>query len=468
MQMSWHMRFPTFICLASLACGSDDTTTAPACDADCGGTDAQTESGSEGGVDSAPPPKCGTGGWLTYGHDAARTFASDGCINGPLAPSWTYSPAPPSGHTVNAVYHAVAAADAVYLQWAASDGVYVGTTAADRVSPAGARVWTYDTGSDANMGNWASVSGTSLVINDDGVYFPDLTTGKSAVGTGVDWWGQSIADGSGGVWFADTSKSDGPGLFVGELDSMAKTLWKQNVQGTMCGDGLSDQMGGIALDGGVLFYAPLYVTGSSVQPTFKSGLYAFDSVKGTPKWNIASTPASAISAGNGFVYGIEAGAVVARSEADGSKGWSQPLPGAGAQAPVLVNGLAIAAGSSGVSAFDAKSGAPQWSVPISGAAASAYQMQISNGCSGLQDLGAAIATSLAAAVPSGTLVVTASDGIHVVSLSTGEDKWHGPVAGAKHPVHDPVIVGNVLYVVDSPPGGVAGFGPGQLIALTGS
>src|SRR6185312_7479752 len=103
----------------------------------------------------------------------------------------------------------------------------------------------------------------------------------------------------------------------------------QNKQGTQCGDSLGDKMGGIAIDGGVLFYAPQYSAGGSVQPTFASGVYAFDAASGSPKWNVATTPSSAISAGNGLVYVIESNAIVARKATDGSVGWTNPLPGAG-------------------------------------------------------------------------------------------------------------------------------------------
>jgi hypothetical protein len=444
--------------------------------ADCDGSCAADAQPRDATPDSTAPV-CGTGAWSTYGHDGARSFASDACIKGPLTRSWTYTPAPPAGRTLDAVQHVLAATDAVYLHWAASDGMYIGTTAADRVSPAGAREWTFDSGSDANMGNWdslgaaAMVDGSivqSLVVQDDGMYFLDVATGKSRAGSGVDWWGQTIPDPFGGVWFVDTSKSDGPGLSVGEIDMSAKILWQQNKQGTMCGQSLADQMGGIAVDGSTLFYAALITTGGTVQPTFKSGLYAFDAVTGTPKWNVASTPASVISAGNGLIYGIEASALVARSQVDGSQQWSKTLAGAGAQAPVVASALVIAAGATGVSAFDAVTGAPAWSTPITGAAAQAYQGTLTNGCAGSQNEGGAVATSLAAAVPSDTLVVTASDGIHVLSLSTGNDQWHGTVPGAVNPVHDPVLVGNVVYVVDSPPAPYTGFGPGQLIALQGS
>jgi outer membrane protein assembly factor BamB len=145
----------------------------------------------------------------------------------------------------------------------------------------------------------------------------------------------------------------------------------------------------------------------------------------------------------------------------------QAVSGAGAQAPVLATGLAIVAGTTGVSAFDATSGKPVWSTPLTGAAAQAFVGMINNGCAGTQTYGGAMATTLAAAVPSGTLVVTASDGIHVLSLTTGQDQWHGAVMGATNVVHDPVLVGKNVYVVDSGPGGFTAFGPGKLIALTG-
>lgn len=419
--------------------------------------------------DSYVPPKCGTDAWLTYGHDGRRTFATDACITGPLSVSWTYTPAPPMTKTVKAMHHALAASDAVYLQWAASAGQYVGTTAADRVSPQGMRVWTYDTGTDANMGNWASVSGANLVLQDDGLYLVDLATGKGGPNTGVDWWGQTIPAQGGSVWFVTTSKSDGPGLFVGLIDAMAKVVWKANEQGTKCGDALSDVMGGIAVDGNVLFYAPSYKTGSMVQPTFASGVWAFDAATGgAPKWQVPSTPTSAVSAGNGNVYVVESSELVARKQADGSKAWSQAVMSPGAQAPVLANGLVIVGTATGVSAFDAKTGAPSWQAPMAGAAARAYTIDITNGCSGLQHLGAPIATTLAAALPSNTLVVTAADGVHVLSLSNGMEQWKGAVPGAKNPVHDPVLVGNTVYVIDSAPSSVGGFGAGQLIALKGS
>ena len=464
--------------MAASACGGSQ----PASDQGDSGSDSDNPDGIGGGDGSGDGPDgtmttCGTSGWLTYGHDGARTFASDACIKGPLSVAWTYTPAPPTSRTTNGVQHALADSNGVYLHWSASDGQYTGTTAEDRVSPSGARVWTFDSGTDSNFDNWESVTKPvsvdgsvvqSVMIQEDGVSYLDLATGKKRAGTGVDWWGQTIPDLNGGVWFVDILKLDGPGLGVGELDLDAKVLWQENKQGAMCGQGLGDVMGGIAVDDGALFYAAVLTTGSATQPTFKTGLYAFDSATGTPKWNVASTPASVISAGNGLVYGIEADSVVARSQQDGTVKWSSPLTGAGAQAPVLAAGLVVAAGSSAVSAFNATTGAPAWSTPMTGAATHAFQNAVTNGCAGTSTAGGAVATSLAAAVPSGTLVVTASDGVHILSLSTGADQWHGMIQGAKYAVHDPVLVGSVVYVVDSLPSPYLGFGPGRLIALKGA
>src|SRR6185437_6279402 len=97
---------------------------------------------------------------------------------------------------------------------------------------------------------------------------------------------------------------------------------------------------------------------------------------------------------------------------------------------------------------DAKTGKPAWSTPLVGAAAQAYAMTITNGCAGSQNLGAAIATTMAAAVPSGTLVVTASDGVHVLSLADGHDTWNGKIPGAQQVVHEPAIVDDVLRARD--------------------
>src|SRR4051794_39003967 len=85
--------------VALAACGGakSTTTSTGGHPTGTGGATGSSSSGA-GGVGGAAP-KCGTDGWLTYGHDARRTSASDGCVNGPLDTSWRYAPAPPAGKT---------------------------------------------------------------------------------------------------------------------------------------------------------------------------------------------------------------------------------------------------------------------------------------------------------------------------------------------------------------------------------
>src|SRR5262245_1060661 len=58
--------------------------------------------------------------WLTYGHDARRSFAAPGCVRGPLRTVWRYTPAlplpsAPADYQVIALFHAIAEPGAVFL-----------------------------------------------------------------------------------------------------------------------------------------------------------------------------------------------------------------------------------------------------------------------------------------------------------------------------------------------------------------
>jgi hypothetical protein len=60
---------------------------------------------------------------------------------------------------------------------------------------------------------------------------------------------------------------------------------------------------------------------------------------------------------------------------------------------------------------------------------------------------------MVAALSSRTLIITAPDGFHIVSLFTGQDLWHGTVSGISTQVGNPIIVndpvkGATLYVND--------------------
>jgi hypothetical protein len=419
--------------------GADQTST--------GGSSSASGATGTGGAGAS----CGNAAWVTYGHDGQRTSASDGCIDGPLTPLWTYVPAAPAGKTLKRVFHPLATKDSVFLHWSASDPPYTGTSAADRVTIDGARAWTFDSGTDTDLGDWGSIWKDKLALNSDGIYLLGQADGKAVGSTGVDWWGQTIPT-DGALLFSNTSKSDGPGLFVGALDEKAALIWKQNEQGTMCGQGFADQTGGIALDGTTLFYAPLYASGSGAPPGFPSGVYAFDSsAMGKPLWNITTTPGSAISAASGLVFLIEGtqgmSTLVARKQGDGSVAWSVDLPnGGGAQAPVLAGGLVIVATATGIVAVGQADGKPAWKNAVS-APASPSNTPISNGCGGLQPLRNLPTTSLAVALGSGTLVAVQGTDVTVMALETGATKWTGKqnVMGS---LVNPVIVGNRLYVVN--------------------
>jgi hypothetical protein len=454
--------------LAAAACGGSSHGTSSGMGGGGSGTTSGSSSTSAGTGGQAPG--CGTDAWVTYGHDASRTGASDGCVEGPLTLLWGYSPAPPDGKMVNQLFHPLATKDQVYLHWSATAPPYTGTTAADRVTLDGTRVWTWDSGTDTDYGDWASLWKSVLAVQSDGLYYLDQTDGHSVAGTGVDWWGQSIPTDT-NLLLANTSKSDGPGLFVAAMDDMAHVVWKQNEQGTMCGQGFTDQTGGIALDGSTLFYAPLYASGSSQMPAFASGLYAFDNGNmGKALWNVATTPASAVSAGGGLVFlGESQGGsakLVARKQSDGSIAWSADVMGGlGVQAPLLAGGKVIVASNAGsVLAFDAKSGNPAWTAMVSGAAAYPNSTPISNGCSGLQPAQNLPTTTMAAALGSGTLIVVSNTQVSVLSLANGAVAWQGtPMGVTGYALVNPVVVGDRVYVVEK-----ASTGGGRLLALQGA
>lgn len=431
---------------AATATGTGGNTTSSTTDTGTGG--ASTSTGMSTGTGGAAAG-CGTGAWVTYGHDGQRTSASDGCVDGPLTAIWTYLPEAPAGKVVNRLFHPLASKDAAFLRWSASDPPYTGTSAADRVTLDGKRVWTFDSGTDTDLGDWSSLWKDKLVINSDGIYLLDQADGHGVGSTGVDWWGQTIPT-AGALLFSNTSKSDGPGLFVGALDEKAAVVWKQNEQGTMCGQGFADQTGGIALDGATLFYAPLYASGSMTQPMFASGLYAYESTTGMPLWNVPTSPASAVSAGAGLVYLIEGTQgmlkLLARKQADGSVAWTADLAGAGVQAPVLADGKVIVATFSGITAFQQADGKVAWTSMVN-VAAFLNNTPVSNGCGGLQPLANLPTTTLAAALGSKTLLAVQGPTATILDLATGKTKWTGtPAMNAT--LINPIIVGDRVYLVN--------------------
>jgi hypothetical protein len=391
--------------------------------------------------------------WITYGHDAKRTSASQGSINAPLSKAWRFAPPPPTSDPYTVVFDALAAADGVYLQWGSKGSFFgFGTgTNVDRVSPAGARMWSNTSwGADFNDGHWGSIYGTKFVYQDDGLGFLDLQTGvRASYSKGVDWWGETLPDAS-GLYISQNWHVDGPQAFIGTLSASGVIGWQQNKYGVTKEDiSVADNTGGLALSNGVLFFDPTYYTSGT--PTFTTGVYAFNAATGARSAFASTTPQSHVSADATRIYlleGTSGTSIVARAQSDLHVVWSTGVSGALPQTPVLANGLVIVGTGTNIQAFDAVSGAKVWTSSTS-PSLTAYSSGVHT-------------TYLAAALGSGTLVATAYDGVYLFSLQTGVQLWKGTVAGISGTAHDPVIVndpghGSVLYVVDDT----------GLIALTG-
>jgi len=416
----------------------DDTTTSES------SSDSPSEGASETAGDTAPP--CGSDPWITYGHDGRRTGATDGCVGSSLTTLWRYVPTPAAGKKTKRVFNAIAQTDAIYLNWAQENAAYLGTTSLDRVAKDGTKVWNFDTGTDTNLGHWPIVALGSVILNDDGVYYLDPAKGTKTNSTGVDFWGEMAFDAT-RLYLVNDSHVDGPEIFVGAYDGTGKKIWTQNVYGK-CRIDANDMNDGLALDAGTIFYAARYLTGTGVTMPFESGVFAFDAAAGTPKWSKTTKPTSMISAGNGRVYLVEDTKLVARAQSDGAIAWELPVTGAGAQAPVLAGGLVIIGTTTGVTAVDEKTGVQKWTAPMPGAGAPSPSITFSGGCAGSVAEPYGGVTTIAAALASSTLVVTASDGVHIVKL-TGEAGPKLTIDKAVGTLKNPIIVGDRVYAIDS-------------------
>jgi hypothetical protein len=394
--------------------------------------------------------------WTTYGHDARRTSASLGSVTGPLTLAWSYVPQGTSGHALSSVESAIATVDAIFVRSNLHTNVGYGLSpAADRVSPAGQHVWTYNMGSDADFGDWGSLMSNRYVMNSDGTRYVDITSGLAVRSNGVDSWGEILTDAS-TVYQSNDVQIDGPGVHVAALDSTLKAVWTSNSFRT-CRGSAATMAGGLALNNGVLFYAPAYSVGlPATHLPFASGVFAFNASTGAKVAYHASTPYSRLSADDSRVYLVEnQTTLVALAQSDLHVVWSSTLINPGEQAPVVANGLVIVGTAADVEAFNAATGAKSWSsAAMSGAAAHWYSTYQGGTCGTVQiPVAYGPTTTIAAALGSRTLVVTAYDGIHVLALGTGVDLWHGRVTGIPGNVGNPVIVndpakGAVVYVED--------------------
>ena len=373
--------------------------------------------------------------WPMYAHDTHHTSASSASLTGPLQVAWRYNPQPISGDTFSTTDNEVATVMGVYVHWEQyGSTVFAGGPSFDGISPAGHGVWTYCEHRDYDEGHWPTVFGSAVVFEDDGQQFLNVNTGvpmktpAKKWSTGYDLWGESIADSS-GFYSANTFLADGADLFVYSLDGSGGARWTQNQQKSLKYSQDSD--GGLVLSGGVLFYAANY----SDQAPFATGLYALSASAGTRLAYAAATPTSELSADAQNIYLVENGSkLVARAQSDLHVVWSTTVTPTGYAPPVLAAGLVIIGTTQGIEAYAASSGKIMWASAV------------------MPAYGATYSTAMAAALGSGTLLVTAWDGLHLLHLSNGAPVWHGTVTGAGTVV-DPVIVddparGPTVYVTD--------------------
>lgn len=392
--------------------------------------------------------------WVTYAHDERRTGATQASLRGPLTVAWHYTPVGPTAtRTYRGTYNALPTVNGIYLQWGAIPTIgpqYAGSTDVDRVSPTGQRVWTFNGGYDTNLGDWGSVWGSHFIFQDDGLGSLNTTTGAREWFTGVDWWGETLTNGT-GLWIAQHEHINGPGPLIAKVTNTGARTWTQNAYGRARGDAY-DPNAGMALANGVLFYAGAYYAIATLVNPPLPGVYALNATTGAKIAFVATTPTSKVSADDSRIYLVENGTtLVARAQSDLHVVWSATVAQPSTQAPVLANRAVIIATSTGVIAYDAASGAKLWtSATIIG-----LMTQF--------NASPAPTSTIVAALGSGTLVaVSSGDGIHILSLATGAELSKLAFSGFTA-VRNPVIVndptrGALLYVVDA----------NGLVAITGA
>jgi outer membrane protein assembly factor BamB len=99
-------------------------------------------------------------------------------------------------------------------------------------------------------------------------------------------------------------------------------------------------------------------------------------------------------------------------------------------APVLAGRLVVVHARDGVHAFDRSSGTPVWSAHLP---RTAQPIQL--------------ATTLAAAMGSGTLVVVSDKTVHLLRLEDGAEVWSGMPLARVRRLESPTVVGKSLYLV---------------------
>lgn len=427
-----------------------------------------------------PTPVSGDA-WTTYGHDVRRSGASQGSIPGALRELWRYKPLGLGTSTAASVQHVIATESELYLRWA----TYVsGHTMLEKATTSGTRVWVEQSCCNWDKQHWPALSPdrTTVFVNDDGTFIANTTNGTRTRFLGLDTWGDVLIDPSGLRYYAVNMRhqvdpgSNFPTLYLAAYDKSLNKLWEANRQPASSIGGQEDLLGGaIALNNGTLFHAAIYNPGNDTNFSLTNGISALDSSNGSQRWFVAATPASRISVNGDKIYLIEGFAtrvstniylltgthLVARSQTNGSLVWSHQVSfpvaysswkqnpdgtwvqivirGTHVQSPVLAGGLVIIGTEGGVVAFDAVNGNQVWLSSMTGASS---PQVYGSGRSEFVD------TRIAAALGSNTLVVTASNAIHVLSIASGTQAWSGTAPSAIGPVRNPVIVGSRVYVTD--------------------
>lgn len=377
-----------------------------------------------------PPPACPATPWAMYAHDPARTSASDGCVDGPLAITWRLTRKGPCGYESRAgrIVHAIAEENAIFT--AVSCG---GAPAVMRVTTSGEPLWTMSR-ADHSRGHWPALAGSTILFADDGVFLIDRETGKWR-GRELDIWGEPLV--AGDEYFVDnTFQLDGSGPFVGAFDATFK--WKWTSSGVYAGKGKAiPKTGGIAYADGIIVHAA--AMGVRTVPS----LAAHDATSGERRWLASGTwPESAPSIGGDRVFAIErwsgenADRLVARSLADGGVVWSETVAWTRGPAPVISEKLVVIHGADGIRAHDRATGKVVWS----NAAPRKAAFDVT-------------ATTMAVAKGSSTLVVTSGPRVLVLSLDDGAERWsEAIVSGTSQTalggitVESPIVVGRTVYV----------------------
>ncbi|RYE86904.1 MAG: hypothetical protein EOO75_15150, partial [Myxococcales bacterium] len=359
--------------------------------------------------------------WPLEGHDARRSGASAVCLEGPLRLAWRAAATTPVKERPPAFEHVVASATGLFAA-----GVRGKSSTLHALDLDGSPRWEHDTRTDLHFAFWPIVTDTLAGINDDGTFFLDPRSGKMVHNLGLDSWGQMSTDGERLYW-TNTWHVHGPNLYIAASSARAEPLWKASKYGGSAPMDMMDDLGGVTLDGDTVFQVANYKFASI------SGLAAFTPATGQERWRRPAMPVGFVSAADGRLYGVERWQrerrLVARSQRDGEVVWSTPIKGAQGASPVLAGGLAVVDTEPGVVvAVDAATGQERWRAEMG----AKHTTQVGH------------ETTLAAAA-NDTLVVTAGKDVVLLTLSTGQVRWRGPLA--EQPLHSPVLAGGRLYAI---------------------